>query len=93
MNFNDHLSERFYEINNYNNNININKGLLYKINSTPKPYQQNKISYSKQTPNFYPGNNKKVRLGENIFYIPENEKQNYEDEKKNNKNQKHNSFT
>ena len=91
-NFNEHLSERFYEINNYNNNININKGLLYKINSTPKPYQQNKINYSKQTPNFYPGNNKKVRLGENIFYVPANEKQNYEEEKKNNKNQKHNSF-
>ena len=91
-NLNEHLSERFYEINNYNNNININKGLFYKINSTPKPYQQKEINYSKPAPNFYPSNNKKVRLGENTFYIPENEKHNYEEEIKNNTTQKHNSF-
>ena len=92
-NYNEYLSERYYEINNYNNNnININKDLLYKINSTPKPYQQNKINYSKPAPDFYSGKNKKKRLGENIFYVPENEKYNYEEEIKNNINQKHNSF-
>ena len=91
-NFNEYLSERYYEINNYNNNININKDLLYKINSTPKPYQQNKINYSKPAPNLYSGKKKKKRLGENIFYVPENEKYNYEEEIKNNINQKHNSF-
>ena len=92
-NFNEHLSERFNEKNYYkNNNMNINKGLLYKVNSTPKPYQQNKINYSKPDSNYYPDYNKKIRMGENMFSPQENEKFNYEEELKNNASQKHNSF-
>ena len=92
-NFNEHLSERFNEKNYYkNNNMNINKGLLYKVNSTPKPYQQNKINYSKLDSNYYPDYNKKIRMGENMFSPQENEKFNYEEELKNNASQKHNSF-
>ena len=72
--------------------MNINKGLLYKVNSTPKPYQQNKINYSKPDSNYYPDYNKKIRMGENMFSPEENEKFNYEEEIKNNISQKHNSF-
>ena len=70
-------------------NININKGLSPKINSTQKTFSKEKMNYYKPESEYFHDYNKNLRLGGNIFFSPENEKINKVDKKI---NQKHNSF-
>ena len=81
--FNVCSSERYIEKNYYNNiKININKDLLYKVNSTKKIFQKDKNNYTNNLVDYNHNYNK--------FFGEENEKFNYEDNY--NIPKKHNSF-
>ena len=94
--FNNHMSERAYTNNYYKNINNIKKDLLYKVTSTPKPFNKEKIEYYQEYDYYKAYNNNRIEENNKLFN-KENEKQNYENDNYENKNKgnylkKYNSF-
>ena len=77
-NVNNIQSERFF-INNYYNNININKIISYKLNSSPQPVLKEKNNYYKPDTDYLKEYNRNMKINNNLLLNFENEKINNED--------------